>query len=196
MAGEDKGEIRITLRLPGHLRDKLTSSAAEHARSMNGEIVARLSEADELWERVKEAERLESHWREEATELRADADRLRAELATTKAMHRAELQAKIEKLNEEIDRINLLTHKRIPEGLYERLRKVAERNGRTIEEEVVQALEKAFPPPRPPSELREIAAMIEAMIREKGSPEGEHDLLRLAQSLRDDADEQERDRGQ
>lgn len=38
----DNEEIRITLRLPAPLRDRLAEGATENARSMNGEIVARL----------------------------------------------------------------------------------------------------------------------------------------------------------
>lgn len=41
--GDD--EVRITLRLPAKLRDKLTDGAADNSRSMNGEIVARLQES-------------------------------------------------------------------------------------------------------------------------------------------------------
>jgi len=42
MAEEHDEEVRITLRLPGHLRRKLGVSAVDTARSMNGEIVSRL----------------------------------------------------------------------------------------------------------------------------------------------------------
>lgn len=35
-------EVRITLRLPASLRDRLTESAGQRSRSMNGEIVSRL----------------------------------------------------------------------------------------------------------------------------------------------------------
>lgn len=35
-------EVRITLRLPGKLRDRLTEAADASGRSMNGEIVGRL----------------------------------------------------------------------------------------------------------------------------------------------------------
>jgi hypothetical protein len=41
MADED--EVRITLRLPAGLRNDIAQSAAENARSMNGEIIARLA---------------------------------------------------------------------------------------------------------------------------------------------------------
>jgi len=38
----DDTEVRITLRLPGSLRDRLLEVADKNSRSMNGEIVARL----------------------------------------------------------------------------------------------------------------------------------------------------------
>lgn len=37
-------EIRVTLRLPISLRDRLANKAQENARSMNGEIIARLEQ--------------------------------------------------------------------------------------------------------------------------------------------------------
>ncbi|WP_439618341.1 Arc family DNA-binding protein [Shinella sp.] len=46
-------EVRITLRLPEGLRDKLEASASETSRSMNGEIVDRL---DATFERATERE--------------------------------------------------------------------------------------------------------------------------------------------
>lgn len=45
---EDQGEVRITLRLPSSLRDRLSAAADGNSRSMNGEIVARLDEFDAL----------------------------------------------------------------------------------------------------------------------------------------------------
>lgn len=41
-------EIRITLRLPSSLRDRLLVSASEASRSMNGEIIERLEAYDDL----------------------------------------------------------------------------------------------------------------------------------------------------
>lgn len=42
---EEDSEVRITLRLPASLRDSLTASADANSRSMNGEIVSRLSDS-------------------------------------------------------------------------------------------------------------------------------------------------------
>ncbi|MHC1547776.1 Arc family DNA-binding protein [Phyllobacterium sp. K27] len=39
-------EVRITLRLPVSMRDRLTESAAATSRSMNGEILARIEAAE------------------------------------------------------------------------------------------------------------------------------------------------------
>lgn len=39
---DDDSEVRITLRLPAKLRDRLSASADANSRSMNGEIVERL----------------------------------------------------------------------------------------------------------------------------------------------------------
>jgi hypothetical protein len=50
----DDDEIRITLRLPASLRDGLQKAAEANARSMNGEIVARLRHFNELWEENSE----------------------------------------------------------------------------------------------------------------------------------------------
>lgn len=40
----EEAEVRITLRLPAYLHARLVDAAEESARSMNGEIVARLEE--------------------------------------------------------------------------------------------------------------------------------------------------------
>lgn len=42
---EEDSEVRITLRLPASLRDSLAASADVKSRSMNGEIVSRLSDS-------------------------------------------------------------------------------------------------------------------------------------------------------
>ena len=56
-------EIRITLRMPANLRDRLTREAASSGRSMNGEIVHRLEKTLEdedavgqLWGKVEALE--------------------------------------------------------------------------------------------------------------------------------------------
>lgn len=52
MATADE-EVRITLRLPASLRDRLTEAASDSGRSMNGEIVSRLEDSldgeEKLW---------------------------------------------------------------------------------------------------------------------------------------------------
>src|SRR5690606_1276650 len=46
-------EVRITLRLPGSLRDRLLEAADKNSRSMNGEIVARLEDSFSIGELEK-----------------------------------------------------------------------------------------------------------------------------------------------
>lgn len=38
----DNDEVRLTLRIPARLRDRLTAKGKEHSRSLNAEIVMRL----------------------------------------------------------------------------------------------------------------------------------------------------------
>lgn len=48
--------VRITLRLPADLHERITSAASESVNSLNGEIVARLRKAFEIadeWEEMK-----------------------------------------------------------------------------------------------------------------------------------------------
>ena len=57
---EDDTGIRITLRMPTVLRDRLMKSAEQASRSMNGEIVFRLDEFDRLRaQHTKELQNLE-----------------------------------------------------------------------------------------------------------------------------------------
>ena len=67
-------EVRITLRLPASLRDKLLSSADDRSRSMNGEIVERL---DWSFERATaEKESLLKLIHEQDSELRSLREKL------------------------------------------------------------------------------------------------------------------------
>lgn len=213
MGREKQTQDQYIVRMPDGLRDRLKASAQMNNRSMNAEIVARL-----LWalpgggadDQIRElTEYLESARAELATadgELKtwaewqerfekalrareAEVDDLRAQLD----QERARSGEAFQRLYDETQRLMLLTDRRIPEGLYGRITKVAQTNERTVDEEVVQALEKAFPPPRPAAELREIAAMVENMLGKVGTAEDYRSLGDWIMKLRADADEQDRE---
>lgn len=82
---EDRDKNKFNLRLPDGMREHIADIAKANSRSMNSEIVARLSEFDELQARVAEAERLMDYYKRDVDELRAEGDRLRANQATDRA---------------------------------------------------------------------------------------------------------------
>jgi Arc-like DNA binding domain len=55
---DSQSEIRITLRLPADLRDRLAASADANSRSMNGEIVFRLDDYDRAVRELAETDKL------------------------------------------------------------------------------------------------------------------------------------------
>lgn len=96
---EDSGEVRLTLRLPASLRDRLTKEASMSGRSLNAEMVFRLeisADVDRLLkdfelakERILSAQRIEEAQRKqveiltEALEVeRGTNDKLLAMLST------------------------------------------------------------------------------------------------------------------
>ena len=165
------------------MRGRLKAVAAEKKRSMNAEIVARIEEHDGLTEAYKS--------------LRSEIDeRDRTIIVLEKQVEQAHEQrdSAFASVHSEMEKFALLTHRRIPEGLYGRIARAATRSERPVEEEVLQALEKAFPPPRPTSELRQIADMVQAFLDSRSAPRtAEHDeLQKLANQLRLDADEQDK----
>lgn len=106
------------VRFPEGMRDELKAAAAAFNRSLNAEIIARL-EQYKKWLPIAAGHNY----------LEAEVKRLTAENADyTEALMR-----------------NMDTH--IPKGLHERIAAKAAKNGRSVNEEVVQALEKAFPVP-------------------------------------------------
>ena len=88
---------QFVLRFPDGMRDKIKDAAERNGRSMNAEIVTRLSEYDQLrsfWEKadiLKEAiQDLEAELvtaRKELAGLQAENDKLRLELARTQGMN-------------------------------------------------------------------------------------------------------------
>jgi len=106
------------VRFPEGMRDELKAAAAAFNRSLNAEIIARL-EQYKKWLPIAAGHNY----------LRAEVERLTAENAEF-----------VEALKRNMD-----TH--IPQGLHERIAAKAAENGRSVNEEVVQALEKAFPVP-------------------------------------------------
>ncbi len=78
----DEQEIRITLRLPFPLRDRLSESAASASRSMNGEIVERLEESFRVHALLAKALEERDRHKERADRLELEVRRLEMEKAT------------------------------------------------------------------------------------------------------------------
>jgi len=161
---------KYVVRLPDGLRDDLKMWAASSNRSLNAEIVYRLEQFDPMKEISLRS------MQNEMDRLRAERDEAEARLRSIGpfALHEALGYA-------------------LSPGLLGRLEKAANASGRTMHEEVVQALEKAYPPPRPPSELREIADMMEDLLSRHGDRPEDDEIRQFVKSLRDQADEQERE---
>lgn len=110
---EDPTEVRITLRLPTALRDRLISAAQESARSMNGEIVHRVESFDALKEELSTAKemylknvKMIEDLRAKVvgdTELRIDI-RQQLVVAQDKIQHLEEVKERLERTLEEIER--------------------------------------------------------------------------------------------
>ncbi|WP_273727498.1 Arc family DNA-binding protein [Brucella gallinifaecis] len=77
----DDQEIRITLRLPFPLRDRLSESATSASRSMNGEIVERLEESFQANELITKASVERDQQKARADQLELDVRRLEIEKA-------------------------------------------------------------------------------------------------------------------
>lgn len=74
-------ETRLTLRLPEWLRDRLTDAAAKNARSMNGEIVARLGAYDAAAAAAANFEKLNKALYESLDGQKAQNEELRHKIA-------------------------------------------------------------------------------------------------------------------
>lgn len=121
---ESRSLDKVIVRLPDGMRDELKEMAAHNKRSMNAEIVARLEDYKAL--------RLDDiKW------LKSEMERLRKERDAAEARLRDGAKADFETV--------MITG--LPAGLGLRIGAAAQRNKRQLTEEVVQALEAAFPPP-------------------------------------------------
>lgn len=120
-----RGSDQFPLRLPDGMRDVLKKDAAANDRSMNTEIVRRLEEYEHRLNDIR--------W------LKKEMARLRDDLAQAQSAIKAAA-------TKDIDRTLGLA---LPVGLFRRIELAAQANERTPFEEVVQALEAAFPPPPP-----------------------------------------------
>lgn len=130
---DEQPEVRITLRLPEDLRDALTKKASENARSMNGEILARL-----LVSIISEKERAENP----ETEKQIDSlYRVQGELI--ESLHRElenyeqtiKMQEKFTKVVASSFRESIVAIKMASQGDFSRLRAIlsmAKRNPDTI----------------------------------------------------------------
>ncbi len=137
-------EVRITLRLPARLRDRLQASAEETSRSMNGEIVARLDgsfaetvtpqavvDAYALVEALRaQLEAYAERLRETEKQMAEDHRRIRDEyLEKTKQMREeilGQAQTKEERLRDRLDRRYALQFEKL-ENRRQKLQERAER---------------------------------------------------------------------
>lgn len=121
---------QVNLRVPADLKDRLDAAAAEGRRSLTAEVVERLEESfhsplviEELHGQIAVAE--------------AKIEDLQNKLASA-----------FETVEREMQKLLYADGRRLPEGLFNRITLAAAANGRPVDEEVVQALEEKFPPPR------------------------------------------------
>jgi hypothetical protein len=113
--------VRITLRLPPELHDRVAKSAGP--TSINAEIVHELERFTSYLDSVR--------W------YKSENDRLTTEMRRWELIARAGVGENVEET----------LAAAIPDGLASRISLAAKRNGRAFLEEFVQALEAAFPPP-------------------------------------------------
>jgi plasmid stability protein len=126
---ESRSLDKVIVRLPDGMRDQLKELAAEHNRSMNAEIVARLAEFEEMDERLY------------GTIL--DNEKLNAEITRLREIEKQFNEIKARFFNEE-GRLNpVLT---VSSGLLDRIQAAAKTSHRTVDAEATAALEIAFPP--------------------------------------------------
>ena len=114
---------RITLRLPSEIHTKLADSAG--AKSLNAEIVDRL---------------------ERSLSPNLFAEMMEFQLNTLKAeLEDAQRQLRNRSMDDLVRNLQL----GLPPALFERLEQSAATNGRTLEHELIAALEEVYPPPKP-----------------------------------------------
>lgn len=122
MAKQDEWS-RITLRLPAEIHSQLTDGAG--AKSLNAEIVDRLEKS------------LSPGVMMEFMEMQLDAAKSQLE--------HAKRQLRTRSMDDLIRNLQLA----LPPALFDRLEQSAATNGRRLEQELIAALEVAYPPPPP-----------------------------------------------
>lgn len=162
------------VRFPDGMRDHLKEMAARNKRSLNAEIIARLTDYLALMQK-------QPHY----ALAMAERDTLAKDLAKTQELVRT-LQADLATERQKIDMMHerhaeyreLMESKlaaakltSISESLLKRVEHQASSSGRTPREEITQALEAAFPPPPP---LKDIYLLWETY---KGFAEDRADLF-------------------
>lgn len=126
---------QFKLRLPPDVRAEIEAAAARNMRSLSAEILARIDgsrETDITW------------LKSEMTRLRKERD----------AAYKQTRDAALLDIDTTLTMI-------LPEGLLQRVQQAATEHGRPVLEEVVQALEIAFPPP---PTLDDIIASLEGLF--------------------------------
>ena len=142
------------LRMQPDLKVALEASASANERSLNAEIVARLSASLDKDQRLLELNT------EHAFEMDRVRQQFRLELETAYA--RAESAEKSRLV--------------LPDGLRDRIAAKAEENGRSVYEEIVQALEKAFPVPATTDDMiRVLQEMFDNIDTRRPNAEGDAD---------------------
>jgi plasmid stability protein len=131
---------RFMLRLPDGMRDRIKAAAEANTRSMNAEIVYRLESHETLLEEVSKQAQA---W----LDLKKSFDEMNKTWSERLTVVSAEAKG-------------------LPRGLYDRIQQQAAANKRSVEEEIVQALEAAFPLPQLTfgehmERLREVLVMVE-----------------------------------
>ncbi|MFU0504038.1 Arc family DNA-binding protein [Pseudaminobacter sp. NGMCC 1.201702] len=119
------------VRFPDGMRDELKELAAEHNRSLNAEIIARLAEFQEMDERL-----YGSILKNE--QLSAEVSRL----------SKIEEQFDVIKSRFFDENHQLKPVLTVPADLLDRIKKAAKHNHRSVEGEVIATLEEAYPSPR------------------------------------------------
>ncbi len=159
---------KYILRLPDGMRDALKEMAAFNKRSMNAEIVARLEDYEAI--RGDDIKWLKA----EMSRLRKERDEAEARLKSRAGL---ELEAALAA--------------GLPKGLYSRIAAAAAANDRPILEELVQALEAAFPPP-PSFSLEDFFDEWAYAIIQEQDPQRKAELVAAANAvLRENGDEYE-----
>lgn len=158
---------QVKVRIPPDLKERIEASATSTKRSINADIIGRLEQS---FETQRQLQFLKTKTDADSEELfrtkamlkelqasaaagvryQAEAESLTKELARQEDMVRsltADVEVLRNSLQREYESRKVLDAKRLPEGLARRIQQAAVQRHRPFEEEVTQALEKAYPPP-------------------------------------------------